>query len=79
MERLESQIFQKFFVSKKTAINSLGNAVLLRHIYKGRLLKISANISFLFYKEIYMKYLILYHNESNYENINHQIFLYGFD
>jgi hypothetical protein len=32
----------------------------LRYIYKGRLVKISANIAFLSYKEIYMKYLILY-------------------
>jgi len=29
------------------------------YIEKGRLVKISANIAFLFYKEIYMKYLIL--------------------
>jgi hypothetical protein len=28
---------------------------------KGRLVKISENIAFLFYKEIYMKYLILYY------------------
>ena len=26
------------------------------YIYKGRLVKISENIAFLFYKEIYMKY-----------------------
>jgi hypothetical protein len=31
------------------------------YIYEGRLVKISENIAFLFYKEIYMKYLILYH------------------
>jgi hypothetical protein len=33
-----------------------------RIIYKGKLVKISANIAFLFYKEIDMKYLILYYN-----------------
>jgi hypothetical protein len=32
------------------------------YIYKGKLVKISANIAFLFYKEIYMKYLMLYYN-----------------
>jgi spore coat protein CotH len=31
------------------------------YIYKGRLVKISENIAFLFYKEIYKKYLILYY------------------
>jgi spore coat protein CotH len=31
------------------------------YIYKGRLLKISEKIAFLFYKEIYKKYLILYY------------------
>jgi len=30
------------------------------YIYKGTLIKISVNIAFLFYREIYMKYLILY-------------------
>ena len=37
------------------------NALLFRYIYKGRLVKISANTAFLFYKEIYMNYLILYY------------------
>jgi hypothetical protein len=32
------------------------------YIYKGKLVKISANIVFLFYKEIYRKYLMLYYN-----------------
>ena len=41
--------------------NSFGNALLFIYIYKGRLLKILANIKFLFCKEIYMKYLILYY------------------
>jgi len=31
------------------------------YIYKGRHAKISANIAFLFYKEIYVKHLILYY------------------
>jgi hypothetical protein len=35
--------------------NSFGIAPLFRYIYKGRLEKISENIAFLFYKEIYMK------------------------
>ena len=34
---------------------------IFRYIYKGRLVKISENIAFWFYKEIYMKYLILYY------------------
>jgi hypothetical protein len=42
-------------------LNSSGFALLFRYIYKGRLIKISENIAFLFYKEIYMKYLILYY------------------
>jgi len=41
--------------------NSFGNTLLIRYIYKERLVKILANIAFLFYKEIYMKYLILYY------------------
>jgi hypothetical protein len=41
--------------------NSFGNALLFRYIYKGRLVEISANIASLFYKEMYMKYLILYY------------------
>ena len=39
-------------------INSFKNALLFRYIYKGKLVKMSENIAFLFYKEIYMKYLI---------------------
>jgi hypothetical protein len=39
--------------------NSFGNAPLFRYIYKRGQEKISANIAFLFYKEIYMKYLLL--------------------
>ena len=38
----------------------LTHALLFRYIYKERPVKISANIAILFYKEIYMKYLILY-------------------
>ena len=41
--------------------NSFRIALLFRYIYKGRLVKISENIAFLSYKEIYMKYLILYY------------------
>jgi len=41
--------------------NSFGNALLFRYIYKGTLVKLLANIAFLFYKEISMKYLILYY------------------
>jgi hypothetical protein len=41
--------------------HAFGNALLFRYIYKGRLVKISANIAFLFYKEIYINYLILYY------------------
>jgi hypothetical protein len=44
--------------------NSFGNVLLLRYIYKGRLVKTSANIAFSFYKEIYMKKLIVYYNVS---------------
>ena len=43
-------------------INSFENALLFRYIYKGKLVKMSENTAFLFYKEIYMKYLILYYN-----------------
>ena len=42
--------------------NSFGNTLLFRYIYKGRLLKILENIAFIFYKEIDMKYLIIYYN-----------------
>jgi hypothetical protein len=47
--------------SKCIIFNSFGNALLFRYIYKGRLVKISENIAFLFYIEIYIKYLILYY------------------
>ena len=46
--------------SRCNIFNSFGIALLFRYIYKGRLVKISENITFLFYKEIYMKYFILY-------------------
>ena len=48
------------FQSRCNIFNSFGNALLFRYIYKGRRVKISENIAFL-YKEIYMKYLILYY------------------
>jgi hypothetical protein len=46
--------------------NICPDAICLTHseipyIYEGRLVKILENISFLFYKEINMKYLILYY------------------
>jgi hypothetical protein len=55
-ERMECNIGQDaiFF-------NSIGIALLLRYIYKGSLVNILENIAFLFYKEIFMKYLILYY------------------
>jgi hypothetical protein len=49
------------YQSRCNIFNSFGNALLFRYIYKGKLVKISANIVFLFYKKIYMKYLILYY------------------
>jgi len=51
--------------SRCNIFNSFGNALLFMYIYKGRLVKISENIAFLFYKEIYMKYLILYYKVYN--------------
>ena len=51
--------------SRCNIFNSFGNALLFMYIYKGKLVKISANIAFLFYKEIYMKYLILYYKVYN--------------
>jgi hypothetical protein len=51
--------------SRCNIFNSFGNALLFRYIYKGRAVKISANIAFLFYKEIYMKYLLLYYNSEH--------------
>ena len=50
------------YQSRCNIFNSFDNASPFRYIYKGRLVKISENIAFLFYKEIYMKYLILYYN-----------------
>ena len=47
--------------SRCNIFNSFPNALLFMYIYKGRLVKISENIAFLFYKEIYMIYLILYY------------------
>jgi hypothetical protein len=47
--------------SRYNMFNSFGNAPYFMHIYNGRLVKILANITFSFYKEIYMKYLILYY------------------
>ena len=48
--------------SRCNIFNSFGNAIICMYIYKGRLVKISTNIAFLFNKEIYVKYLILYYN-----------------
>jgi hypothetical protein len=39
----------------------IGNALLLMYIYKESPVKKSTNIAFLSYKEIYMKYLMLYY------------------
>ena len=47
--------------SRCNIFNSFGIALFFRYIYKGRLVRISENIAFLFYKEIYMKYLKLYY------------------
>jgi len=49
--------------SRCNILNSFGNALLFRYVYNGNLVKISANIAFLFYKKIYMKYLILYYKQ----------------
>ena len=38
-----------------------GSVLHFKYIYKGILVKICANIAFLFYKEIDMKHLILYY------------------
>jgi hypothetical protein len=52
------QLIEFWFISHKyyTFEDSIQ---IFRYIYKGRLVKISENIAFLFYKEIYMKYWIL--------------------
>jgi hypothetical protein len=47
--------------SRCNIFSSFGIALLFGYIYKGRLAKILQNIAFLFYTEIYMKYLILYY------------------
>jgi hypothetical protein len=47
--------------SRCNIFNLFGIALLFKYIYKGRLVKISEDIAFLFYKEIYIKYLILYY------------------
>ena len=47
--------------SRCNIFNSFGIALLFRDIYKEKLVRISENIAYLFYKEIYMKYLILYY------------------
>ena len=47
--------------SRCNMFNLFGIALLFKYIYKGRLVKISENIAFLIYKEIYIKYLILYY------------------
>jgi len=49
-------------ISQEQYFNSFRIALLFRYIYKGRLVKISGKSTILFYKEIYMKYLILYYN-----------------
>jgi hypothetical protein len=48
-ERMECNISQEQY------FNSFRIALLFRYIYKGRLVKISENIGFFFYKEINMK------------------------
>ena len=50
------------YQSRCNIFNTFGNALLFWYIYKGRLVKISENIAFLFYIEIYVKYLIIYYN-----------------
>ena len=47
--------------SRCNIFNSFRNALPFRYIYKGRAVKILESIAFLFYKEIYIKYLILYY------------------
>ena len=53
---------------KMQYFNSFANSLLFFIYYKGRLVKISTSIAFLFYKEIYLKYLILYYNTVYSEN-----------
>ena len=47
--------------SRCNIFNSFGNTLLFMYIYNRRVVNISENIAFLFYKEIYTKYLILYY------------------
>ena len=47
--------------SRCNILNSFGNTLLFMYIYNRRVVNISENITFLFYKEIYTKYLILYY------------------
>ena len=47
--------------SRCNILNSFGNTLLFMYIYNRRIVSISENIAFLFYKEIYTKYLILYY------------------
>jgi len=64
--------------SRCNSFNSIGNTLLFMYIYKRRVVNISENIVFLFYKEIKTKYLILYYNICNmlhicYRHIMHTI------
>jgi hypothetical protein len=47
--------------SRCNILNWLGNTLLFMYIYNKRVVNISENIAFLFYKEIYTKYLIPYY------------------
>ena len=47
--------------SRCNIFNSFGNTLLFMYIYNRRVVNISENNAFLFYKEIYTKYLILYY------------------
>jgi hypothetical protein len=47
--------------SRCNIFNSFRNTLLFMYIYNRRVVNISENIAFLFYKEIYTKYLILYY------------------
>ena len=62
--------------SRCNIFNSFGNALLFRYIYKGKLVKISENIAFLFYKEIYMNYLIIYYKPIQYKYCNNSFIIY---
>jgi hypothetical protein len=47
--------------SRCNICNLFGYVLLFRYNYKEKLVKILTNIAFLFYKDIYMKYLILHY------------------